>query len=102
MRALWTKLPKFILCNLSNMKPSVKKNKTPKDGCGKCVCVCLLGNLDQARDYKEQKKGKRDHYQKEQGKKKTDMCMHLSICPGVCRFECLSESNEGQSGQKGY
>lgn len=41
MRAFWTKLPKFILCNLSNMKPSVKKNKTPKDGCGKCVCVSV-------------------------------------------------------------
>lgn len=86
-------MPKFILCNLSNIKPSVKKNKTPEDG---EKSVCLLGNLEQARNYKEQKKERT-------GKKKNRcVCVHLSICPGVCRFECLSESNEGQLGQKGY
>ncbi len=47
------------------------------------------------------KKGKRDHYYKEQ-KTCVHLCAHLSICPDVCWFECLSESNEVQPGQKGY
>ncbi len=63
-----------------------------------CVwCVCVLGNLKQAIDYKEQRKAKEIITRKN---RKTRVRTYLSVLMFVGLSVFLS--NEVQPGQKGY
>lgn len=91
----------FTTFQTSNQEQSKKKGENRNSKMESKRKVCVRANLKQAIYYKEQRKAKEIITRKNR-KTRVHLCAHLSICPDVCRFECISESNEVQPGQKGY